>query len=185
MPNTKGKYIAEQGFSVRNTAGVETEVINSDGTLNGTAVIDNNSITSAKLDISTIQYAAVAISIAAFKACRAAPITLVAAPGAGYMLEFISATFIYDYAAAYTETADNLEIRYTDGSGAVVSTVLETTGLLDATADQVRTFKVVTTDVTPVVNAALVLFNNGDGEFAGTGSPIRMKVAYRVHTTGL
>lgn len=50
MPNTKGKYIAEQGFSVKSpTTGVETPVINSDGTLNGGAVIDDSSVSLAKL----------------------------------------------------------------------------------------------------------------------------------------
>lgn len=50
MPHTKGKYISEKGFAVRNpSTGVETDVINDDGTLNGGAVIDNASITAAKL----------------------------------------------------------------------------------------------------------------------------------------
>ncbi len=144
-----------------------------------------NSVQSDDLHPATIQYAEVAISIAQLKVCRATPITLVAAPGAGYLTEFISATFIYDYVAAYTESAANLEVRFTNGSGAVASTVLETTGLLDATSDQVRTFKAVSTDITPVADAALVLFNNGAGEFGSTGSPCRVKVAYRVHATGL
>lgn len=133
----------------------------------------------------TIQYAEVAVSIAQMKAARATPVELVAAPGAGYMLEFISATFIIDYVAAYTESAANLEIRFTNGSGAIASTVLEATGLADATSDQVRTWKAAATDITPVANAALVMFNNGAGEWGGTGSPVRVKVAYRVHATGL
>lgn len=132
-----------------------------------------------------IQYKEISITEAQLKACRATPVSLVVAPDAGYVNEFLSALFIYDYAAAYTETTDNLVIRYTNGSGAIASTTLETTGLLDATSDQIRTFKAITTDLTPVANAALVLHNTGDGEFGGTGSPIRIKVAYRVHATGL
>lgn len=131
-----------------------------------------------------INYAEVSISIAEMKALSSAPKVLVAAPGAGYVLEFVSAMFVYDYAAVYTESTDNLIVKYTDGSGAVASTTLETTGLLDATSDQIRTFKALATDVTPVANAALVLCNT-DGDFGGTGSPCRMKVAYRVHPTGL
>jgi len=49
MPNTRGQYIAEQGFAVRSAAGVVTEVINADGTLNGGTVIDAGAITLAKL----------------------------------------------------------------------------------------------------------------------------------------
>lgn len=130
-------------------------------------------------------YKEVSLTAAEMLALRATPKTLVAAPGAGRFLEFLGAVFIYDYAAAFTESADNLAIRYTDGSGAIVSTTLETTGLLDATSDQVRTFKPITTDVTPVANSPLVLHNTGDGEFGGTGSPVRVKVKYRVHATGL
>lgn len=132
-----------------------------------------------------IQVAEVSITAAEMLAIRATPKTLVAAPGAGYALEFLGADFIYDYGAAYTETDDNLAVRYTDGSGTVVSLTLETTGLLDATADKISTIKPLATDVLVTANAALVLHNTGNGEFGGTGSPCRMKVSYRIITTGL
>lgn len=121
---------------------------------------------------SVIQYAEVAITVAEMLALRATPKELVAAPGAGYVLEFLSATAIYDYAAAFTESTDDLAVRFTNGSGAIVSTTLDTTGFLTATSDQIRTHKAIVTDVTPVANAALVLHNTGDGEYGGTGSQI-------------
>lgn len=130
-------------------------------------------------------YREVAITAAEMLAIRATPKTLVAAPGAGRVLEFISAVFIYDYAAAFTESADNIVIRETDGSGTVVSLTLETTGLLDATADKMSTIKPLATDVLALANKPLVLHNTGDGEFGGTGSPCRVKIAYKVHKTGL
>ena len=43
------------GFSVLNGS-VKTPVINQDGTLNGSAVIDDASVTSAKLSANTVQY---------------------------------------------------------------------------------------------------------------------------------
>lgn len=132
-----------------------------------------------------IQVAEVSITAAQMLAARATPITLVAAPGAGYALEYLGADFIYDYTAAFTESADNAAVRYTDGSGTVVSLTLETTGLLDATADKISTIKPLATDVLVTANAALVFHNTGDGEWGGTGSPCRMKVAYRIVTTGL
>ncbi len=146
---------------------------------------DVNSVHSDDLTPNTIQYAEVAITAAEMLALRATPKTLVAAPGAGKILEFLSALFIYDYVAAFTESSDDLNVKYTNGSGAAASTTLEATGLLDATSDQIRTLKALATDITPVANAALVLHNTGDGEFGGTGSPCRVKVAYRVHATGL
>lgn len=144
-----------------------------------------NSLVSDDLHPNTIQMAEVAVTAAEMLALRATPKSLVAAPGAGYVLEFISALFIYDYTAAFTETTDNLNIRFTDGVGVVASLTLETTGLLDATSDQIRTISPLATDITPVANSPLVLHNDGNGEFGGTGSPCRVKVAYRVHATGL
>ncbi len=130
-------------------------------------------------------YKEVAITVAEMLVLRATPKTLVAAAGAGRVLEFVSAVFIYDYAAAFTETTDNIVIRETDGSGTVVSLTLETTGLLDATADKMSTIKPLATDVLQLANKPLVLHNSGDGEFGGTGSPCRVKIAYKIHKTDL
>lgn len=154
-----------------------------------TAKLADAGVTSAKLDPTTIQYAAVSIAAAAVAALRATPATLVAAPGAGLMLEFVSAELILDWVTpGFTETADNLAIKYTDGSGVQVSQDIETTGFIDQVADT-------RTNALPKINAiaaktgcenkALVLHNTGDGEFGGSGgSALRVKVAYRVHTTG-
>lgn len=144
-----------------------------------------NSVVSGDLHPTTIQYAEVAITAAEMLALRATPKELVAAPGAGYALEFVSAVFIYDYTAAFTESADNIDVKYTNGSGTIVSLELETTGLLDATADKISVLSPLATDPLLTANAALVLHNSGNGEFGGTGSPCRVKVAYRVHATGL
>lgn len=144
-----------------------------------------NSVVSDDLHPNTIQYAEVALTAAEMLALRATPKSLVAAPGAGYVLEFVSALFIYDYVAAFTESDDDIVIRFTNGTGAIASTTLDATGLLDATSDQLRTLKAIVTDLTPVENSALVLHNAGNGEWGGTGSTCRVKVAYRVHATGL
>jgi len=144
-----------------------------------------NCVKTDDLHQSTIQYAEVSLTAAEMLALRATPKTLVVAPGAGYVLEFISALFIYDYTAAFTESDDNIDVKYTGTTGAIASTELDATGLLDATSDQLRTLKAIVTDLTPVVNSPLVLHNSGNGEWGGTGSPCRVKVAYRVHATGL
>lgn len=155
-----------------------------DFTAVGMTATDDGSKTTYSL-APVIQVATVEVTAAQMLAARATPVSLVAAPGAGYVLEFLGATVIYDYTAAFTESADNAVIRFTDGSGAIASTTLETTGLLDATSDQIRTLKPITTDITPVANSPLVFHNTGDGEWGGTGSPVTFKVAYRVHATGL
>lgn len=155
--------------------------------LNGVAQTPAATVGSSEIDPAVIQYAAVSVTAAEVKALNATPKTLVAAPAAGYVLEFISALLILDYGtAAYAGigATEDLVIRYTNGSGAIVSTTLETTGLLDATSDQLRTFKGISTDLTPVAAAALVL-HLLNGEVTTGDSPLRIKVAYRVHATGL
>jgi len=137
------------------------------------------------------RYAEVSLTNAEIKALRATPKTLVAAPGAGKYLEFAGAVLFLDYGSnALTESADNLAVRYTDGSGTIVSQAIEATGFIDQTADTA-------TNALPKIDAiaaksacenkALVLHNTGDGEYAGNAAAdtvMRVKVAYRVHTTG-
>lgn len=153
------------------------------------AKIAANVVATADLDISTIQTAEVSITNAQMLALRATPVTLVAAPGAGKIIEFVSATLLFDYTGAYTETADNMAIRYTDGSGTIVSQAIEATGFVDATADT-------STNALPKIdvisaksaceNKALVLHNTGDGEYGGgnAANAVRVKTAYRVWSTG-
>lgn len=154
----------------------------------GVEVIDENgTVVQDQLPDSSVQYAEVTVSSAEILALNATPKTLVAAPGAGKVLEFISATAILDYnSAAYAGVGatEDLVIRFTGTSGAIVSTTLETTGFIDQTSDQIRTHKAITTDLVPVANSPLVL-HLLNGEVTTGNSPIRYKVAYRIHTTGL
>jgi hypothetical protein len=115
----------------------------------------------------------------------------VAAPGADYFIEFVSAVLILDYGSeALTETSDNLVIQY-GTSGADVSAAIESGSFIDAEADTM-------TFVTPsaiagmaaasAVNDNLVLFNTGDGEIGGNATgdtTITAKVTYRIHKAGL
>jgi len=129
------------------------------------------------------------ISNAEIKALRAAPKTLVAAPGAGKILEFISALLYLDYGTnVLTESSDNLAIRYTDGSGAIVSQAIESGGFIDASADTITNALPKIDAIVAAsagINKALVLHNTGDGEIAGNAGAdtvIRGIINYRVHT---
>lgn len=137
-----------------------------------------------------IRYAEVTVTNAEIKALRAAPKTLVAAPGAGKIIELVSALLFLDYGSnGLTESADNLAIYYA-GETVSVSTVIECTGFIDQTADTLIEALPTTAaakTATATVNKALTLKNTGDGEFAGNAAAdtvLRVKVAYRVHTTG-
>jgi len=126
----------------------------------------------------------VTVPTASVLTLRATPYELVAAPGAGKLNVFEGAMIQLDYAGtAYTESADNMAIVYTDASGVVVSTAIEATGLLDATADtMVRALPVLDAIVANSAseNKALVLDNTGDGEYATGTSPFIITTWYSV-----
>jgi len=149
--------------------------------LAGTAVTP----TAAELN-TQIRVASVEISAAEILALYTTPKELVAAPGAGNVLELVSLLLAYDWATtAYTiGTAGNLQVKYTDGSGVAVSTTRAATGYLDAVADTLSLLDRLEATVVPVANAALVLTLATANPTAGD-SPIHAKVAYRIHATGL
>jgi hypothetical protein len=135
------------------------------------------------------QWAEVTITNTEALALRAAPKTLVAAPGAGKVLEFVSLQLFLDYTAAYTESTANLAVKFENGSGAAVSQAIEATGFADATADTITNGLAKIDAIvakTGSENKALVLHNTGAGEWGGgdAANVIRAKVAYRVWSTG-
>ena len=95
-------------------------------------------VASDELDPSTIQYAAASLTNAQVLALADTPIELVAAPGSGKYLEFVSAVLFFDYGGTqYTETADNLEIHYQNEAGVAATGVIEMTGFIDQAGDMV------------------------------------------------
>ena len=151
-----------------------------------TGKIAAGAVTSPKLDEPIVRYAEVEISAAEILDLFATPVELVAEPGAGKVLEFISLLLAYDYGTVvYTiGTATNLQVKYTDAAGAAVSTTQAVTGMIDQATDQLRSLDKLEVSVTPVVNAALVLTLAVANVTAGNGV-IHAKVAYRVLATGL
>lgn len=135
------------------------------------------------------QWVEVSISNTEALALRATPKTLVAAPGAGKVLEFVSVQLYFDFTAAYTESTANLAVKYTNGAGAAVSQTIEATGFADAAADTVTNGLAKIDAIvakTGSENQALVLHNLGAGEWGGgnAANAIRAKVSYRVWSTG-
>lgn len=125
----------------------------------------------------------VALTSAQLLALRATPALLVAAPGAGKVLQFLGATLIYDYATAYTESAANIVVE--NATGTDMSEILEATGFIDATADAMRHMVPAILGPVMLANEGLYLKNNGAAEWSGGTSVIRVKVLYAIHTTGL
>ncbi len=131
---------------------------------------------------SSLQEATITVSSAELLLLNTTPKELIATPGAGFAIALDSAVLFLDYGTtAYDGIAagEDLNIRYTDGSGALVATI-EATGFLDATADALRYVQPTTAAaITPVANAALVLYM-ATGNIATGNSPLKVKVYYRV-----
>lgn len=132
--------------------------------------------------------ASVSLTALEIKALRATPKQLVAAPGAGFLLEFVSAVLLLDATAtAFVESAANLSVRYENTTGAKASEDIEATGFIDQIADTMTTARAKLDAIvaaTGSANKALVLHNLGAAEYTvGTGV-MRVKVSYRTHVTG-
>lgn len=134
------------------------------------------------------QFAKVTIGAADIKTLNASPVELVRGHGAGTFVEFVSAQLILEAGSeVLAETADNLQIHYTDASGAQVSNTIECTGFIDQSVDTMTTVGPFTTEPivarTAAADAPLVLYNPND-EFTGNASndaKLHVRVVFRVH----
>lgn len=169
------------GSGTRSTAGRIFQV-DSDGVW-----VEFNHI-EAPVTYNQIRVTKVSITAANLKLIRATPQSLVAAAGASTVVEFVSAILKLEAGSeVLAETADNLVVRYTDGSGAIVSETIETTGFIDQAADTYSNSipkKDVIVAATGNVNKALVLHNSGDGELTGNASDdavLEVYITYRIH----
>lgn len=134
----------------------------------------------SKTGVEVIKEATVTVTTGEILALFTTPKQLVAAPGLTYYLEFISMTARLEYnSIAYTVGAgDDLSVKFTGAAGAQVSTVLETTGFLDQTSNQVRQVAPVNGNYTPVENAGIFLHCLNANPGAGN-SPLKVRVLYR------
>ncbi len=128
----------------------------------------------------------VAISLAEMTGLRATNKTLVAAQGANTVIVPVSVLFFLDYgSAAFTETTDNLALNYVGAAGDVACTAFETTASWLVASEDGYGFYTCDSNIlsttAQVVNTALTLDNNGDGEFGGgTGSTVTAWITYYV-----
>lgn len=154
-------------------------------TLSDEKLEDFENIDTDELPEQSIQYAEVEVTSAELLALNSTPKTLVPAPGAGKVLEFISAILILDYESAAYATNGDLTVQ--NETGTALSNTVLLANLLAATADKMVRLVALDTADTGVVlleNEAIQL-GCATGDPVTGDSPLRVKVAYRVHATGL
>ncbi len=132
----------------------------------------------------------VTVTSAQLLALNATPKTIVAAPGAGLAIIPTRVAIYKPAGTAYAAIAagEDLVLKYTNGSGAQCSSVIETTGFLDQATAQTRvahapgSMTTVAGDYAPVANAAVVL-HLLSGEIITGDSPIYVRVWYDIINT--
>jgi len=133
--------------------------------------------------------ASVTMTSAEVKALATTPIQLVAAPAAGSAIIFEGASLKLTYGGTnvFTESGDNLGIKYTDASGVQVSDTIEATGFIDQAASTYTSAVPVKDAIVAATGAeaqALVLDNLGSN-FAGNAgddNTLTVSVLYRIVT---
>lgn len=146
----------------------------------------HNNIDSPAFPFSNIsnanQYAAynkITLTPSQVKALHTTPITLVPSQGGSKSIIIVDDILAFlNYAGTAYTGANNLEFRYTDGSGTKVTADMSST-FLDSAANAYDYAPGVTTAFTPVTNTPIVVAVPVANPAAGT-SPITFIVHYRV-----
>jgi len=130
------------------------------------------------LGVTPIRYKTVRVTAAEIIAMFTTPKELIAAPGAGKYLEFVSAVLFLDAGTAFTgggaaviEQAGNTDISGTIAAASLVNSATDACVLLTSIASAGRVL---------VVNAGIDLTNAAQVHAAGTGN-LTVHVAYRIH----
>lgn len=142
-------------------------------------------------DVGVLKFITLTLTNTQLKNLRATPITLVAAQGAGKVIEFVSGILKLNQPGtnALTESTANLAIRYKDGSTTQVSDTIEMTGFIEQTVNMTTSAKPKIDQIaiysSQSSNQPLVIHNEGAGEFGGNAAndaTLTIEVGYRVHT---
>jgi hypothetical protein len=119
---------------------------------------------------------------------RATPITLIPAPGVGNVIELVEGGAYLSYGTAAYVGANNLQLKYKDGTGAAASEPIPATGFLAATVSTAVGIEKISTGApvakTVADNQPMVIHNVGASELTTGDSPIRIRLVYRVVAAG-
>jgi hypothetical protein len=127
-----------------------------------------------------LRYKTIKISSAEALLLNSAPKELVAAPGAGKAIEFVSAVLHLDYGTLDYAANGTLHVQ-THTSTSVLSGVLAAAEFMHASADKIATMVPASTGIGLDINEAIELLGIG-GEVTTGDSTITVVVGYRVHS---
>lgn len=127
----------------------------------------------------------VIVGVAAGDIGHADGAVLVPAPGAGYFLEFLSCTLVYDFlTAAYTGGGDDLHVLYP--GFATVSGVVLAADLLGSAGDEIQILNALSSaGVSAPVNVGLSIASTAWTNPGTAAGVLRVRTHYRVHASNL
>lgn len=134
-----------------------------------------------RLSADVARTVSVTVPTASVLTLNTTPYTLISAPGAGniILIDEITCKLVFN-SVAYTGS-NNLEFRYTNGSGAKVTADLASSFLNSSSGTNYATVKSIVTALTPVANAAIVVFVPTANPGAGN-SDLVFSIKYRIVT---
>lgn len=182
-PTTASKFAVGCIMSDQNTG----KTYRNTGTVLVPVWSDTEANTNAELAGSAIQYAEVDLTVdeivgtAAGDIGHSAGAILVAAPGAGFLLEFVSATLSYTRdTATYTGGADDLVIRQ---GTTTMSAAIAAADLLGDSADDIAYINALSAaDIKLTANSTLNLKSTAWTDPGTAVGTLKVFIAYRVHT---
>lgn len=148
-------------------------------------VITGNTLNSASLDLTMLQYLTIPLTLAQLIANNTVPTPLLSAQGAGTMIEVVSLTLdLVRGAAAFSGGGAVAAYLGTDSTGVLATATIASTVFTTFAASQiirVAGAQAVAASTT-VLNKGLV-FTNPSADFtSGTGATGIIKLVYRVHS---
>lgn len=119
------------------------------------------------------------LSTTDIKALNSTPFTLIPAPGTGKYIHVLAIHTLMTFVTAAYTGSNNVEFRYTNGSGDKVTADYPYAALNIASSTALRCIAGVVTAQTPVANAAIVAYVPSANPAAGSGT-LKIRVIYRV-----
>jgi len=173
------------GVEVISDAGAITGDIQATAGSIGTTELADNAVTSGKLATGVLQVATVTLTATEIVGTAAGDIghsagaVLVAAPGTGYILEFVSAVLSYDFAtAAYTGGGDDLVVR--QGTTAVSAPIAAADLLTDTADDIAYVNALAAADIKLTANSTLNLAGTAYTQPGTAAGTLKVHITYRV-----
>lgn len=151
----------------------------------GLVLAPSTGVPSAQIDPTILQYLTVPLTLAQLLASNSAPIALLAAQGAGTMIEVVTLTLdLVRGSAAFVGGGACAAYLGTDATGVIATAAIASTVFTTFAASQaIRVAGAQAVAATSTILNKALVFANPTADFtSGTGATGIIKLAYRIHS---